>query len=89
MLKLPEVEFDLSSWHKRKVAKDCHISLDNNYYSVLSSYSGTEVEISLSVETVRIYTQKQMVAIHIRTKGRGLFITNRSHWPEYMYGSTR
>ena len=83
LLKLPEVEFDLSSWHKRKVAKDCHISLDNNYYSVPSSYAGTEVEISLSAETVRIYAQGEMVAIHIRAKGRGLFITNRSHWPEY------
>ena len=83
LLKLPDAKFDLSSWHKRKVAKDCHISLDNNYYSVPSLYAGKEVEISLGVETVRIYAQDQTIALHNRAKGKGLFITNRSHWPEY------
>jgi len=83
LVKLPKVEFDLSSWHKRKVAKDCHISLDNNYYSVPSKYAGTEVEVLLGTEIVRIYAQGQMVAMHNRSTGKGLFITNRSHWPEY------
>jgi transposase len=83
LIKLPEAEFDLSSWHRRKVAKDCHISLDNNYYSVPSKYAGTEVEISLGIEIVRVYAQGEMVAMHNRPTGKGLFITNRSHWPEY------
>lgn len=83
MLSLPESEFDLSSWHIRKVGKDCHISLDNSYYSVPSKYAGTEVEISLGAEIVRIYASGQMVAIHSRSSSKGSFITNRSHWPEY------
>lgn len=83
LTKLPEAGFDLSSWHKRKVAKDCHISLDRNYYSVPSKYAGTEVGVSLGCETVRIYAQGQMVAMHNRSNGKGSFITNRSHWPEY------
>ena len=66
--KLPEVSFDLSSWHKRKVAKDCHISLDKNYYSVPSKYAGTEVGVSLGSEIVRIYAQGQMVAMHNRSE---------------------
>lgn len=83
LLDLPDTEFDLSSWHRRKVAKDCHINLDNNYYSVPSLYVGKEVEVSLGVETVRIYVQGKTIAIHNKAKGRGTFITNRSHWPEY------
>ena len=31
MIKLPVGNYDMCSWHKRKVAKDCHITLDNNY----------------------------------------------------------
>lgn len=80
---LPETEFDLSSWHKRKVAKDCHISLDNNYYSVPSLYAGKEVEISLGTDMVRIYAGGKSIATHNRAAGKGTFITNRSHWPEY------
>jgi len=83
LTKLPEVVFDLSSWYKRTVAKDCHISLDRNYYSVPSKYAGTEVGVSLGSEIVRIYAQGQMVAMHNRSNGKGSFITNRSHWPEY------
>ena len=83
LISLPETEFDLSSWHKRKVGKDCHISLDNNYYSVPSIYSGKEVEVSLGVNVVRVYAENETIAIHDRAKGKGIFITNRTHWPEY------
>jgi hypothetical protein len=37
----------------------------------------------LGSEIVRIYAQGQMVAMHNRSNGKGSFITNRSHWPEY------
>ena len=49
---------------QKESSKGLSYSLDNNYYFVPSSYAGTEVEISLSAETVRIYTQKQMVATY-------------------------
>ena len=80
---LPEIEFDLSSWHKRKVGKDCHINLDNNYYSVPSLYAGQEVEVTLGIDLVKMYADNKLIAIHNRATGKGAFITNRSHWPEY------
>ena len=83
MISLPDTEFDLSSWHKRKVGRDCHISLDNNYYSVPSKYSSKEAEVSLGVNIVRVYADNETIAIHDRAKGTGMFITNRTHWPEY------
>ena len=83
LIKLPALEFELSSWHKRKVGRDCHISLDNNYYSVPSIWSGTEVEVTLGADIVRIYAEGKVIAIHNRAKGKGIFITNRSHWPEH------
>jgi transposase len=83
LLELPRLMFDLSSWHKRKVGRDCHIILDNNYYSVPSVHAGQTVEVSLGADIVRIYSGTEAIAVHTRSNGKGEFITNRSHWPEY------
>lgn len=83
LLKLPSAEFSLLSWHYRKVAKDCHISLENNYYSVPSKYVATEVSLALSAELVKIYSNDTLIATHARTKGVGIFTTNISHYDKY------
>ena len=46
LLKLPSAEFELESLHYRKVAKDCHVTVENNYYSVPSKYVAKEVIVS-------------------------------------------
>lgn len=77
---LPTVDFDMSSWHIRKVQKDCHITLDNNYYSVPSKYVATEVGVSMSDEIVKIYSEEELIATHARSKTSGIFTTNTSHY---------
>ena len=73
-------EFDMSSWHIRKVQKDCHITLDNNYYSVPSKYVATEVGVSMSDEIIKIYSGEELIATHTRSKEAGIFTTNTSHY---------
>lgn len=80
---LPISSFDLSSWHKRKVARDCHITIENNYYSIPYAYLLQEVEVELGAHLVKISSQDKVVATHIRAQGKGIFVTNRSHYPEY------
>lgn len=77
---LPTKEFDMSSWHIRKVQKDCHITLDNNYYSVPSKYVATEVGVSMSDEIIKIYSGEELIATHTRSKEAGIFTTNTSHY---------
>ena len=80
LIMLPDNAFDMASWHIRKVAKDCHITIENNYYSVPSKYVGTEVGISLSPALLRIYSGEEMIGMHTRSKGSGVFSTVSSHY---------
>ncbi|MDH5573605.1 MAG: IS21 family transposase [Gammaproteobacteria bacterium] len=83
LFKLPSAEFNISSWHSRMVAKDCHISLENNYYSVPSKYVAKEVAISLTPKIVKIYSGESLIATHARAKGVGIFTTNTNHYDKY------
>ena len=83
LLKLPSAEFELESLHYRKVAKDCHVSVENNYYSVPSKYVAREVIVSLGVKVVKIYSQEELIATHARSKGSGVFTTNINHYNKY------
>ena len=83
LFKLPSAEFELESLHYRKVAKDCHVSIENNYYSVPSKYVATEVKVSLGRGIVKIYSQDFLIATHVRAKGVGIFTTNITHYNKY------
>ena len=80
LLPLPTIAFDLSSWHYRTVAKDCHISLDNNYYSVPAKYALKEVKVQLDSKLIKVYADEELIATHVRAKGQGVFTTNNSHY---------
>ena len=83
LIKLPNTNFDMSSWHHRKVAKDCHITLDNNYYSTPNKYVGQEVTVSLSSSLVKVFANDNPIATHARAKGHGIFTTDNSHYDKY------
>jgi transposase len=80
LIALPLEAFSLEAWHLRKVAKDCHVTIDNNYYSVPSKHVWCDVMISLGSEVVKIYIDEELVATHARAKGKGIFTTNISHY---------
>jgi len=80
---LPIIEFEISSWYIRKVSKDCHITLDNNYYSVPAKYVSTEITATIGFEIIKIYSEEVLVATHPRAKGVGIFTTNIHHYDQY------
>jgi transposase len=57
--KLPNEEFSIIDWQVRKVGKDCHIHLYNNYYSVPAKYAHADVEIAVTANLVKIYDGRQ------------------------------
>lgn len=83
LLKLPINEFNLSKVGFRKVYHDCHVFINQNYYSVPFQYVGKQVEIEISNNLVKIYFNHEIIATHIEVKGRGEFSTTSSHYPKY------
>lgn len=84
LITLPEASFDLSSWYKRTVAKDCHITIENNYYSVPAKYVSNEVMVQLSPTLIQIFSsQNELIARHVRSNSKGIFTTNPSHYAKY------
>lgn len=79
---LPQEEFNMIDWQVRKISKDCHIHLYNNYYSVPSKYVGENVEVAVSAKCIKVYANNQLLATHVREHGKGVFITNISHYPQ-------
>jgi transposase len=82
---LPIEIFDLSTWHNRKVAKDCHITIENNYYSVPAKYITCDVLVQLSPKLVEIFSaNNESLARHNRVLNeKGVFTTNPSHYGKY------
>lgn len=84
LISLPAVDYEMADWYRRKVAKDCHITLDNNYYSVPSKYVGEDVEVSLGYNLIKIYNSKnELLTTHPRSKSKGVFTTNTNHYDKY------
>ena len=84
MLELPNTEYNISSWHRRRVGKDCHIIIDSNYYSVPAKYVGDDIYISLNSKILKIYDiENELIATHERSKGKGVFSTNTAHYDKY------
>ena len=77
---LPQEQFSMIDYQLRKVAKDCHISLDNNYYSVPAKYVGDKVEVSVSNNLVKIYSNNNLIVTHVHSTSKGVFITNVKHY---------
>ncbi|WP_160116841.1 IS21 family transposase [Legionella sainthelensi] len=83
LLKIPLEDFNLSKVGIRKVYHDCHVFIEQNYYSVPYSYVGKEVEIEVGKDVVRIYYNQTLIATHIHLLGKGEFSTTASHYPKY------
>ena len=66
----------------RKVHPDGHVEIDKAYYSVPHHLVGREVEIRIDERLVRIYADRQMVAVHRLTQP-GVFRTNQEHLPAH------
>jgi len=86
---LPEESFAFFSRGTRTVANNCHLHLENNYYSVPSNLVGKEVTVRWNSLLVRIVYAGEQVALHLKAKGVGSYVTQRVHLPDYkVYSQT-
>lgn len=83
LLPLPLEEFNLTKVGIRKVYHDCHVFINQNYYSVPYQYVGKEVQIEVGNNLVKIYFNQEVIATHVEIKSKGEFSTVASHYPKY------
>jgi transposase len=80
---LPDTLFAFFNRSVRKVALNCLIHFENNYYSVPFSLVGKEVTVRWNEAVVRIISQGEQVALHARCFEKGKYIIVRTHLPEH------
>jgi hypothetical protein len=86
---LPENDFTFFNRCTRTVAPNCHIHLENNYYSVPAHLVGKEVTVSFNASLIRIIYAGEQIALHQKAAGTGMYVTRRSHLPDYkVYSQT-
>jgi transposase len=89
LLPLPSTKYQSCQAGTRLVYHDCHIFVENNYYSVPFEYVGKEVDIEIADTLLRIFYKGVQVALHRRLQGKGQFRTDQSHYPKYkQYSET-
>lgn len=81
LLPLPREEFSFFYRCERIVGRNCHIHLENNYYSVPFSLTGKQVTVRWNASVVRIIAEGVAVALHQKSTGQGNYVTKRVHLP--------
>ncbi len=64
LLSLPQSSFYIGFTGQRKVHKDCHIILEQNFYSVPFQYVGEAVEVECGLNDIKIFYQDQQIALY-------------------------
>ena len=83
LLSLPTSDFIFPELARRKVCRDCHITVNYNYYSVPYEYVGKVVDIQQDNKLIKILHHGKQIAVHTKSQSKGEFITNESHYPKY------
>lgn len=78
---LPADPFEVTSFSRHKVRKDCHVHVLSNYYSVPHSFVGTSVTVRTSEQRIEVFAAGECVATHERAHGRGESRTQDEHYP--------
>lgn len=79
---LPDTNFTFTPSLTRTVNGNCHIQVNNSYYSVPAQYVGEVVEARINGNLLTIHFQDQVIATHPLTQGQGQYVTTRTHLPE-------
>ena len=54
MLALPTTPFEIVTWAKAKVGRDCHAQVQNSLYSIPSRYVGQRLDVRLGAKIVQL-----------------------------------
>lgn len=81
---LPLKTFALSEWRTAKVQPDYHICVKGMFYSVPYDYIGSQVDVNLSQEALKVYFHHMRIASHATLSGRyGQYSTVHEHMPDH------
>lgn len=78
---LPPQRYELAEWKRARANIDYHIQVDQNYYSVPHQLVHAELEVRLTANMVEVFHGGKRVASHIRSYGKGCFVTDPQHRP--------
>lgn len=87
---LPPIRYDLREWKTAKVHPDCHVQVQNCFYSVPFRLVGQEVRVRMSDTLVEVFdVECKAVAAHHRLDGRGRRATLDAHLPDDKLQASR
>ena len=83
---LPPYRFEPKQTKSAKVQNNCHVWLDQHYYSVPYTYVGKHVRLQYNNKSVEIYLNFERIAIHKRSQQSWAYTTIKEHMPsEHQY----
>jgi len=77
---LPAAAFEIATWHRAKVAHDCHIQVNGTLYSVPYRYVGKTVDVKLGTKIVEVYLDYELVKTQLRG-AKGQRVTDWNDYP--------
>jgi transposase len=81
LLPLPDEPYDLAVWSKLVVGRDCYVNFARSYYSAPERLRGHEVWVRGGLNSVGVYEDYRLVALHPRAKEPGERHTILAHLP--------
>jgi transposase len=80
---LPDTRFEMATYLSRKVARDYHVDVHRQYYSVPYQRVGQTVEVRLSATHVEVLLRDQRIALHRKASPSQRFVTDPAHMPAH------
>ncbi|MDZ4271534.1 MAG: IS21 family transposase [Erythrobacter sp.] len=80
---LPGTRFEMATYLTRKVARDYHVDVQRQYYSVPYQHVGSTVEVRLTTDHVEVLLREKRIALHRRVSPSQRFVTDPAHMPAH------
>lgn len=80
---LPATAFEVATYLQRKVARDYHVDVHRQYYSVPCQHAGQQVEVRVTSAHVEVLHHDVRIALHRRVPTSQRFVTDPEHMPAH------
>jgi transposase len=81
LMPLPPDSYQVATFARATLSRDCHLIFDSNFYSSPHGLRGLELDVWGTATAVEIYHQGERVALHGRCRSNAKYITEKSHYP--------
>jgi hypothetical protein len=87
---LPGDKFEIATHKICKVHADCHIQIQNKFYSVPHNFVGQEVNVKITDKMLQVFSKESLlIATHAILIGSQRSSTNELHYPEHKISLTK